>query len=244
MGIQYKRNVTWTPFLIDAVTDENELVIRGIWTKPGAPGADAGHYEPACILQNIADGASYQNIGTTALPVWSMLDTSTGGLPPLPDATIWVGNALNVATGVTLSGDVTMTNAGVATIANGAVTAVKLGATFPFAGAALGTHAHDLQQISAEALTVTAGTGVSSAAVSLPIAIVESVYVTAGGVTGAVTVIPVGQTPATKECTYNPTTGVFQFLIADAVTAAVITYVIRASTAVSAGTPAGTITPA
>ena len=110
-----------------------------------------------------------------------------------------------------------------------------------FTGAALGTHSHDAQYTSAEALTVTAGTGVSSAAVNIPIGIVEAVYVTAGGVTGAVTVIPAGQTPATKECTYNQATGVFQFLIADAVTDAVISYVSRAVTLVSAGTPAGTI---
>lgn len=244
MGIQYVRNVVWNPYVVDAVTDENGLIIRGIYTRSGAPAADAGRYEPSAIMQNIADGRGYQNTGTTAVPVWSLLDTSTGGLPPLTNANIWVGNGLNVATEVVPSGDVTMTNAGVFTIANGVVTAVKIGATFPFLGAALATHSHNLQTSSAEALTVTPGTGVSSAAVSLPIAIVESVYITAGGVTGAVKVIPAGQTPATKECTYNSTTGVFQFLIADAVTAVRVTYVTRADTAVSAGTPAGTITPA
>lgn len=110
-----------------------------------------------------------------------------------------------------------------------------------FTGAPLGTHSHDFVVSSAEAITVTAGTGVSSAVASIPVGMVESVYVTAGGVTGAVTVIPAGQTPATKECTYNATTGVFQFLIADAVTAAVVTYATRAVSAVSAGTPGGTV---
>lgn len=110
-----------------------------------------------------------------------------------------------------------------------------------FTGAALATHSHDLQYSSAEVLTVTPGTGLSSLAAGAPIGIVESVYVTAGGVTGAFTVIPSGIIPATKECTYDQTTGQFFFLIADAVTSATVSYVSRAVSSVSGGTPAGTI---
>lgn len=109
-----------------------------------------------------------------------------------------------------------------------------------FTGAALGTHAHDNIQSTGEALTVTAGTGVSSAAAIIPIANVESVYVTAGGVTGVFQLVPGGVTPGTGEVGYDPTTGIFQFLIADAITAATVQYIGRAVTAVSGGTPAGT----
>lgn len=100
-----------------------------------------------------------------------------------------------------------------------------------------------LQQSSAEALTVTPGTGVSTAAVGIPIAVVESVYITAGGVTGLAQVIPAGQTIATGQCTYNPTTGVFQFFVADAVTAVVVTYVKRqVATQLFSGAPMDTHT--
>ena len=100
-----------------------------------------------------------------------------------------------------------------------------------------------LQQSSAEALAVNPASGVSAAASGIPIAVVESVYVTAGGVTGLAQVIPAGQTPATGQCTYNPTTGVFQFLIADAVTAVVVTYVQRqVATQMFSGAPMDTHT--
>lgn len=47
-------------------------------------------------------------------------------LPALTSARIWVGNTSNVATAVALSGDATLSNAGVLTIANNAVTSAKI----------------------------------------------------------------------------------------------------------------------
>ncbi|MDH4980951.1 hypothetical protein [Hyphomicrobium sp. D-2] len=47
-------------------------------------------------------------------------------LPALTSARIWVGNASNAATAVALSGDATLSNAGVLTITNNAVTSAKI----------------------------------------------------------------------------------------------------------------------
>lgn len=81
-----------------------------------------------------------------------------------------------------------------------------------------------------EVIAVTAGTGVSAAVTSIPVTAVESVYVTAGGVTGVFKIIPNSATLATTLVKINRTTGVFTFLIADAVTSATITYVKQATT--------------
>jgi hypothetical protein len=48
-------------------------------------------------------------------------------LPPLPNDQIWIGNALNVATPVTVSGDLTISNTGVATLANSGISAGTYG---------------------------------------------------------------------------------------------------------------------
>lgn len=52
------------------------------------------------------------------------VNPSSGGwwLPALPNGQIWVGNGSNVATPVTMSGDATISNTWVLTLANTAVT--------------------------------------------------------------------------------------------------------------------------
>ncbi len=52
----------------------------------------------------------------------------------LTDSHIFVGDGANVPQDVAMTGDVSIDDAGVTTIANGAVTASKIGATFPFTG--------------------------------------------------------------------------------------------------------------
>lgn len=233
--VQYQTTVDWDTSLKDVGYVDSDtigeafagLVESAVKVTTGAPAATAGKFIGGAFIKNAVDSTWYQMTGTTATPVWTLQGTGSGGITQL-------------------TGDVTAgpgTGSQVATIAAGAVDAAMIAATFPFVGAALAGHDHNVQYHSAEAITVTAGTGVSSALVN-PVGIVESVYITAGGVTGAVKVIPAGQTPGTLECTYDHSTGVFQFLIADAVTAAVVSYIALGVTSVSAGTPAGTITPA
>lgn len=77
----------------------------------------------------------YYNNGTTGVPVWvKMMDNTANA--DLTSGRIWVGNASNVATPVTMSGDGTLSNGGVldlsnaaietAEIVDGAVTTVKI----------------------------------------------------------------------------------------------------------------------
>ena len=54
---------------------------------------------------------------------WATIST---GLPTLTSANIWVGNGSNAATAVSMSGDVTITNAGVTAIGNTKVTNAML----------------------------------------------------------------------------------------------------------------------
>lgn len=60
--------------------------------------------------------------GTT----WGCAADSGGTLPTLSSANIWVGNGSNVATAVAMSGDATLSNAGVLTIANNAIGSAEI----------------------------------------------------------------------------------------------------------------------
>lgn len=218
-GVSYAPGATTvTCFRFDG--SGNALETKG----DSVPGAEAG-YGKGCvhIKTNAVDGAQcqYKNLGNATVAQFVLDETITPGEIALTNGKILQGNVSNVAVEKTLG---------------------ATASTPTFTGAALGTHSHLLQESTGEVLTVTPGTGVSSAAVGAPIAVVESVYVTAGGVTGVFALVPGGVTPtASEEVGYNPTTGVFQFLIADAVTSATVQYVSRATTAVTAGTPACTV---
>lgn len=109
-----------------------------------------------------------------------------------------------------------------------------------FAGDALAAHGHTILTGVDEIIAVTAGTGVSGALGYLPIAAVSSVYISAGGVTGAATIVPSGSVANSKEVSVDYSTGVLQFLVADAVTQAKVSYAKAAADDVSAGTPSGT----
>jgi len=129
MSVQYVTTVGWDATLMDLeLTDASTmptalqgLVQSAVKITSGAPTATAGKFIPGAIIQNAVTGVLYSNTGSTASPVWSVIDTSTGGLPALANGDIWVGNASNVATAVAMSGDVTITNAGVAAIGSGKV---------------------------------------------------------------------------------------------------------------------------
>lgn len=61
-------------------------------------------------------------------PNWSLIQPS-GDSVLLPSGDIFVGNSLGIATGVAMSGDATISNTGVLTIAAGAITNAKVSAT-------------------------------------------------------------------------------------------------------------------
>ncbi len=137
MSVQYQTTVGWDATLMDLeYTDASTiptamqgLVQSAVKITSGAPTATAGKFIPGAIVQNAVTGVLYVNSGTTASPVWSVIDASTGGLPPLTAAHIWVGNASNVATDVAMSGVIAITNAGVTSIVDGSIVNADINAT-------------------------------------------------------------------------------------------------------------------
>jgi hypothetical protein len=76
--------------------------------------------------------------------------TISSGLPSLTSASIWVGNSSNAATAVAVSGDITLSNAGVANIANDAIIGPEISA-----GSITNTHLSGSITLSKIALTGT-----------------------------------------------------------------------------------------
>ena len=72
-------------------------------------------------LTGVADPVAAQDAATK-----NYVDTATAGITTLADGTIYIGNASNVATEVTLTGDVTTDNAGVTSIGTGKVNSLKI----------------------------------------------------------------------------------------------------------------------
>lgn len=99
------------------------------------------------------------------------------------------------------------------------------------AGTPAGTvssHSHDLQQITGEALVVDPVTGISAAALNLPIANVESVVAVVNAVPDtSMRLVPNGIVPTGIQVSYDQTTGIFRFDAASNVTAATIQYLVR-----------------
>jgi hypothetical protein len=87
----------------------------------------AGVAQKGSTYVRTSNGAIYYNTGTKASPTWSLV----GAVGALAQHHIFVGNAGGVATDVALSGDATITDGGVLTLA-GAVTKYA-GVTIPAA---------------------------------------------------------------------------------------------------------------
>jgi hypothetical protein len=115
----------------------------------------------------------------------------------LPDGKIWIGDGTNTAFPRTLSGDVTMDNLGVTTIANGAVTNAKL-ANSTISGVSLGSNLNDL--------TISTGLNLNSGSTyngSTARTITNNVLT---GVSGGQTWV--GSTSTNSGVTYKTTTGI------------------------------------
>ena len=106
------------------VTASNTLTVS-------SAGADTINGNASYLLNGAYQGVCLVSDGTSK---WSAAVASGSGvtLPSLASGDIWVGNASNVATAVALSQDVTITNAGVATV--GKIQNVAVGAPTGTAG--------------------------------------------------------------------------------------------------------------
>jgi len=165
-----------------ALTDGNNLAIFAKCT--GAPPGTAGLFAHGCLIIRTDSGTGnqslYENTGTTAAPVWNLVGAISAGEITLAEGSILVGSATGVATAldaktntqvlvgngttitsVALSSDVTMTNAGVVTIANSAITDAKVSASagIAFSKLAALTSANILVGSAANVATSTAVTG-------------------------------------------------------------------------------------
>jgi hypothetical protein len=119
--------MAYTDPTIPTVNIEEQDPITGLiseGTVKGTPPVVAGKFALECELTDIDGSGTYSNTGTVAIPSWTLFGT----LAALASAKIFVGNAANVATAVALSGDATIDNTGKMTIADDAITAVKLAA--------------------------------------------------------------------------------------------------------------------
>lgn len=106
----------------------------------GAPSWGSITGVPAGFADGTDDGITSESdpqVGTLTASKWCAANAGgtaidctqnapSTGLPALTSASIWVGNGTNVATAVAMSGDATLSNAGVLTIANNAVGAAEI----------------------------------------------------------------------------------------------------------------------
>lgn len=171
MHINYKQVVIWDTSLIDVGFLGSEqsvplalrgLAFIGVKITTGAPAAIATQWAPSATVYNAVDATLYLMTGTTAAPVWSLVESSasqlatfaynsdaTAGPLTIPAAKM-VNAMLDRDGGATDRADVTATAALIVAAIPGAI----IGSTFEFV----------LRNISATAgqkVTLSGGTGVS-----------------------------------------------------------------------------------
>lgn len=85
MSVQTYTKVSWDDTLIDVEFTDTDtcptamagLVKYAVKTTTGAPTATAGKFIPGAVIANGVDGTQYQNTGTTASPVFEVVQTAT-----------------------------------------------------------------------------------------------------------------------------------------------------------------------
>ena len=114
----------------------------------------------AAVFNSEGELAADSNISTTELGylngVSSNIQTQLDAITTLADGKIYVGNASNAATEVTMSGDITLSNAGVAAIAAGAIVNADINSSAAIAHSKMAA-------LTASRAMVTDGSGVASA---------------------------------------------------------------------------------
>ncbi len=80
MFIEYKRTVSWDLTLINIGVNQDGLGTCGQKVTSGPPAVKPNRFIAGAIIQNIVDGHVYQNAGSSASPVWSVLSTDGGSV--------------------------------------------------------------------------------------------------------------------------------------------------------------------
>lgn len=87
--INYKQKVIWDANVIDVGFLGSEqsvpaalrgLASEGTYIVTGAPAATVGQWVPGAIISNAIDATLYQMTGTTAVPIWSLIENSTSAV--------------------------------------------------------------------------------------------------------------------------------------------------------------------
>ncbi|MCB0371839.1 MAG: hypothetical protein KDD31_02385 [Muricauda sp.] len=111
VGIDLIDNAVTTAKILDGEVNTNDLADNAVTTtKIGTAG--------------VADADKVLTTDVNGDPIWE--DRTNFASSTLNDGQMFVGDATNTATGVTMGGDATITNAGVLTISNDAVTTNKI----------------------------------------------------------------------------------------------------------------------
>lgn len=115
-----------------AASSSGDFALAISATCTGVPPTTTNTFAHGCLMlqQDTTTGttALFENTGSASSVVWTSLATSAPGTIALTNTHLLVGNASNVATDVAASGDLTVSNTGAFTIANSAVTTVKINA--------------------------------------------------------------------------------------------------------------------
>ena len=91
-------------------------------TVTGTPPVVAGIFSLDAMLTDINGSGIFQNTGTVAVPVWTLIGTTSS----LATNKIFIGSAGGAAAAQTMSGDATLVANGTLTIANDAITTAKI----------------------------------------------------------------------------------------------------------------------
>ena len=87
------KTIDTTDDLINLGLNEFGLIIDGQKTTIGAPDTTAGKYIPGAMIINEVTPGTYQNTGTTAVPVWTLMGSGGGGSPSAPVNSVQFNNA-------------------------------------------------------------------------------------------------------------------------------------------------------
>lgn len=95
----------------------------------GAPPTTASTFAHGCIIRRTDSGTGvksiYENIGSVAVPSWNLIGDISASEITLANGQILVGNASNIATAVTVSGDATISNVGVVSLSGSTLKVAK-----------------------------------------------------------------------------------------------------------------------
>ena len=108
------------------------LAYQGIKSTAGAPAATAKRWIPGATVYNAVTGINYQNTGSTASPVWSVIDTGAGFSLPTSasDSTTTTGTSFAMTFSALTSGaGQKLTGPGAGLLAGGIIQDIVMGAS-------------------------------------------------------------------------------------------------------------------